>query len=268
MEFFKSPQFYLPIIYVVIGVFLIIVIKKIVSKGFDLKANTLRKNSHNYKKTETIKVLVQNIIGYFIGAVVILSILGVYGVDVGSLIAGLGILGAVVGLAFQDTLKDLFAGVSIILENHYAIGDNIEINGFRGEVIFLGLKTTKIKSYDGAVMMVANRNVSEVINYSIEESRSTIDISISYDENTDKVLKVLNEIADTLNKELTNTKGKVEVLGIEKLADSAVIYRMTVPTVAMENFGISRKMNKEIKDRLDEAHIPIVYPQIEVHHGE
>ena len=72
----------------------------------------------------------------------------VYGVDVTSVLAGLGIVGVVLGFALQDLAKDIIAGFSIIFENQYAIGDTISINGFKGEVIFLGLKTTKIKNYE------------------------------------------------------------------------------------------------------------------------
>ena len=90
-------------------------------------------------------MLLKNITKYTVIIFLILAILTVYGVDVTSVLTGLGIVGVVLGLALQDLAKDIIAGFSIIFENQYAIGDTISINGFKGEVIFLGLKTTKIK---------------------------------------------------------------------------------------------------------------------------
>lgn len=191
----------------------------------------------------------------------------VYGVDVTSVLTGLGIVGVVLGLALQDLAKDIIAGFSIIFENQYAIGDTISINGFKGEVIFLGLKTTKIKNYEGQVKIVANRNATEVINYSMENSLAIVDIDVSYEEDNEKVEKVLTELATELTKTLPKLKGKVELLGIQELASSSVKYRMIAPTVSMEHFEIERKIRKEVKERLDKENIKIPYPQLEVHHG-
>ena len=191
-----------------------------------------------------------------------------YGINVTSFLTGLGIVGIIVGLALQDLAKDLIAGFTIILENQYAIGDTISIGDFKGEVIYLGLKTTRIKSYEGQIKIIANRNISEVINYSMENSLAIVDIDVSYEENNDKVEKVLKELTAELSKTLPNLKGKVELLGIQELASSSVRYRIIAPTVAMQHYEVERILRKEIKDRLDKENIKIPYPQIEVHHGE
>ena len=212
-------------------------------------------------------MLLKNITKYTVIIFLILAILTVYGVDVTSVLTGLGIVGVVLGLALQDLAKDIIAGFSIIFENQYAIGDTISINGFKGEVIFLGLKTTKIKNYEGQVKIVANRNATEVINYSMENSLAIVDIDVSYEEDNEKVEKVLTELATELTKTLPKLKGKVELLGIQELASSSVKYRMIAPTVSMEHFEIERKIRKEVKERLDKENIKIPYPQLEVHHG-
>ena len=262
------PQIYLPIIYICIAIILNSVLKRVIDKVIIKKQNTFNKNSYNYKKTETFKVLIKNIIKYIIIIFLILSILTVYGVDVTSVLAGLGIVGVVLGLALQDLAKDIIAGFSIILENQYAIGDTISIGDFKGEVIFLGLKTTKIKNYEGQVKIIANRNAVEVVNYSMEDSLAVVDIDVSYEENNDKVEKVLSNLAEELSDNLPKLKGKVEVLGIQELSSSSVKYRIVAPTVSMEHFGVARKIRKAVKERLDKENIKIPYPQIEVHHGD
>ena len=247
LEKFLIPQVYLPIIYICVAILINGILVSIVEKVVAKKQENFFKNSYAYKKSETFKVLLKNITKYTVIIFLILAILTVYGVDVTSVLTGLGIVGVVLGLALQDLAKDIIAGFSIIFENQYAIGDTISINGFKGEVIFLGLKTTKIKNYEGQVKIVANRNATEVINYSME--------------------KVLTELATELTKTLPKLKGKVELLGIQELASSSVKYRMIAPTVSMEHFEIERKIRKEVKERLDKENIKIPYPQLEVHHG-
>jgi mscS mechanosensitive ion channel len=267
LEKFLIPQVYLPIIYICVAILINGILVNIVEKVVAKKQENFSKNSYAYKKSETFKVLLKNITKYTIIIFLILAILTVYGVDVTSVLTGLGIVGVVLGLALQDLAKDIIAGFSIIFENQYAIGDTISINGFKGEVIFLGLKTTKIKNYEGQVKIVANRNATEVINYSMENSLAIVDIDVSYEEDNEKVEKVLTELATELTKTLPKLKGKVELLGIQELASSSVKYRMIAPTVSMEHFEIERKIRKEVKERLDKENIKIPYPQLEVHHG-
>lgn len=262
------PEIYLPIIYICIAILVNSILKRIIDKIFLKKQESLNKSSYNYKKTETFKILIKNIIKYIIIIFLILAILTVYGVDVTSVLAGLGIVGVVLGLALQDLAKDFIAGFSIILENQYAIGDIISISGFKGEVIFLGLKTTKIKNYEGQVKIIANRNAIDIINYSMENSLAIVDIDVSYEENNDKVEKVLEELTTELTDTLPKLKGKVELLGIQELSSSSVRYRIIAPTVAMEHFGVERQIRKAIKQKLDKENIKIPYPQIEVHNGK
>ena len=106
----------------------------------------------------------------------IFQILKLYGVDTTSIIASIGVFAAVIGLAFQDILKDLLAGISIIFDNKFAVGDTVEINGFSGTVIQLGLRTTKIKSFTGEIKSIGNSSFNEVINYSLSDAILYINI--------------------------------------------------------------------------------------------
>ena len=268
LEKILISEVYLPIIYICVAIFINSIIKRVISKIISKKQATIEKSSYNYKKLETFKGLLTNIIKYIIVTFLVLAILTVYKIDISSILAGLGIAGLVVGLALQDLAKDLIAGFSIIVENQYAVGDIISIGDFKGEVIFLGLKTTKIKSYQGDVKIVANRNATEVINYSMSNSLAIVDVDIAYEENNEKVEEILEELTLELSKTLPNLKGNVELLGIQELGSSSVKYRITAPTKAMEHFAIERRIRKAVKIRLDEENIKIPYTQIEVHNGK
>lgn len=268
MKKFLIKELYLPVIYIIVGYIIYKLLKWIVLKAFSKKQENLAKKSYNYKRIETFKNLFVNIVKWTVVIITGLSILPVFGIDISSVLAGLGIASAALALAFQDVLKDFIAGVSIILENQFALGDTISIGGFKGEVVQMGLKSTRIRNYQGEIKILANRNITEVINYSNSYSLAIVDISVSYEDNVEKVEKVLNELAEELTNSLTKLKGPVEVLGIENLADSSVVFRITAKTNALEHFGIQREIRKAVKLRLDKEKIKIPYPQIEVHNGK
>jgi len=132
----------------------------------------------------------------------------------------------------------------------------------------MGLKTTRIRNFEGEVKIIANRNITEVINHSCSFSLAIVDVSVSYEDDIEKIETLLNDLASKLSKTLDKLKGPIEVLGIQELGDSAVKFRMTVKTKSGEQFQIKRKILKEVKLLLDQENIKIPYPQIEVHHGE
>jgi len=262
------PQIYLPILYIAVAVLIHGILKKLIKTVISAKERNLEKGSYNYKKSETLKILLCNFMKYIIGIFTILAILTVYGVDVSSVLAGLGIVGVLLGLALQDFAKDIIAGIGIVLENQYAIGDYVTIGDFTGEVIFLGLKTTRIRSFDGKTKIIANHNITEITNLSMVDSKAIVDVEISYEEDIERTKKVLISLAKKLTKTLPDLTDEVQVLGIEALKDSSVTYRLIASTKSMSHYNVQRLMREEVKKCLDEEKIKIPYPQIEVHDGK
>lgn len=254
-----------PIITIIIGVIIYRVLKKIIRK---LLQRGKDKKIKNAQRVETLISLVLNIIKYLIVAIVAITILGTLGVNVTSIIAGLGVTTAIIGLAFQDLAKDIIAGFSIITEGQYEVGDTIEYGGFTGTVVFLGLKTTRIRNFKGQTKIVANRYMDNIINYSLNNSLAIVDVNVAYEENINKVEKTLNRLAERLNGTIENTTGDIQVLGITDLSDSSVVYRVMVETKSMQHYAVERTLRKEIKRAFDDANIKIPYPQIEVHNGK
>lgn len=267
LEKLLIKQIYLPIIYIIIGYVLYKVITKLFLVGINHRQSLLETTSYNYKKMETFKVLIKNIIKVVTVILVGLSILPVFGIDITSVLAGLGIVSAVLALSLQDILKDFFGGLTIIFENQFALGDTIEINGFKGEVIQIGLKSTRIRNYEGQVKILANRNITEVTNFSDSYSMAVVDIPVSYEDDLEHVEEVLNNLTKQLSKKIKKLKGPIEVLGVQELSSSSVIYRLAVKTVSMEQYGIQRQIKREIKLKFAEENIKIPYTQIEVHNN-
>lgn len=251
------------LIVIIFSWLLYFLLRKFIKMGMKINVGKNSTKDSNYKKRETVSKLISNILKYLIIIIAILTILQIYGVKTTSLVAGLGVIGAVVGLAFQDVLKDLLAGIFIILDNLYLVGDIVEIGGFKGEVVELGLKTTKIKSFTGEVKMLSNRNVTEVINYSLEKSYSIVDISISYNQDINKVEEVLLSLNDKItdNKDIV---GKIELLGVQELSSSSVIYRFGVFTKPNMSASVNRYLLKLVKETFDKNNIEIPYQKVVV----
>lgn len=260
LDFIKSEKFYLPIIYIVVGIFIFLIISKMID---GINKIDIKQSKGMDKRKTTIVTLIKNIIKYVVTVIVIILILDVYGINTTSLIASLGVATAILGLAFQDTIKDFLAGVFLIFDNAYAVGDWVKINDFTGEVVALGLKTTKVKSYTGEVKILSNSSFTEVINYNLERSKMVIYLPVHYATKIDKLENVLNEIKELIEKE--KNVYNMDLLGIDEFGDSAIKYAIVIECESMTHIGAKRKLLGLIKKKFDDEGIVIPYNQIDVH---
>jgi small conductance mechanosensitive channel len=149
-----------------------------------------------------------------------------------------------------------------IIENQLDVGDLVEINGFTGTVEEVGLRATKLKNWLGEVKFLPNGSIIDITNYSLVNPTIYIDIPITYEEDIDKVEKVLKKLALNLKKEIKGIIGNIEVLGVENFSETSVDIRVTVECKKGEQFDVKRKLLKEIKQKFDEEKIIIPYQQI------
>lgn len=264
VDFVTHKNFLQTIIILIILVLIYFLFKSILNKVLHIQ--TKRVNI-DIKKFNTLRTLFINIAKYLLIFIGILVVLNGFGIPTTTLLASLGVVGVVIGLSLQDMLKDFISGIFILVENQFSVGDTIEIGDFKGEVTFLGLKSTRIKKYTGEVKIIANRNISEVINYSKSNSLAIVDVSIAYEEDVNKVQEILEKLCENLNSKIKELKGKIEVLGVQSLDDSSVVFRITALTKSMQHYAVQRILLKEIKQELEKNNIKIPYPQMEVHNG-
>lgn len=260
MESILNKDTIKPIVIILFSIIFYIIFKNVMLKAFMKKA----KKSSNKKALTTITV-VTNIVKYVLLLAAGLMLLDFWGVDTKGLLTSLGILGIVVGLALQDLIKDVIGGTSILTENQYKVGDNIKIGNFRGDVIYLGLKTTKVRAYTGEVKIFANRNITEVTNYSIRNAKCVIDVPTSYEDDIDKVKEALENVCKILTKEKDYIIGEATLLGVEKLDDSSVNIRIIATTKPMYDFDFKRAALETIIREFKKQKLTIPYPQMEVH---
>lgn len=258
-----SPKIYLPIVYIIIAFIAYIILSKIVEKS--LVINKLRKSKGNLqeKREKTIVNLIKNIIKYLIAIITILSILSVYGIKTTSIIASLGIAGAIIGLAFQDIIKNLLAGITIIFDNHYMQGDIVTINGFKGEVIELGLQSTKIKSYNGEVLVIGNSLINSVINHSMYDTKLILELPVHKDLSINKLEELLHNVASKINK-MKEVRSDLQFLGVEKLNSNNYIYKVEIDCEPNNHYGVNREFMKLLKTEYEKNNIDVPSEYLEV----
>lgn len=254
-----------PFIYILVGYLIYRFIKRIIKK---IKPHNERFKTVQKQRLDTLNSMLLNIVKYIIVILVILAILSNFGVNVKSIVTGLGIGTAILGLAFQDFVKDIISGFTIISEGYYEVGDVIEVDDFTGEVLSIGLKTTRLRNFKGATKIIANHYMDNIINYSEDNSLAIVDVGISYDNNELEIEKAFNNLFERLNGNIPDAVKDLELWGVNALSDSSVVYRIAVETKPLRNFAVERFLRKEIKKEFDKSKIKIPYQQIEVHNGK
>lgn len=228
---------------------LLFIIRESATKYIEAKQ---RKADSYKKKRLTILYMIVSTLKYVIFVVDLIIILGIFSVDVTAFLAGLGIFGIVIGLALQDLLKDFIAGIMIILDSQYSVGDYIGIDGFDGEVIGVGLKSTKVKDYSGDVRIFANREVSKIINYSRDHSKAIVILTFSSDENLLKLEEVIEELIKRCKDKLTDATNELQYKGVETYADSKMTLKLTVDVRPTKQFSTINTILREAKILFDE----------------
>ena len=257
-EYFIKHDYHLIIIYIIIGYIVYKLLSNIIKKGTS-KVKT--------KRGTTITVLMRHIIKYAIAIIVSIGILNVFGINVTSMLAGVGIIGVVVGLSLQDIMKDYLVGFSIVFEEQYDVGDYVEINGHSGTIKKLSLKTTTMQTFENVIITIPNRMITEVINHSKKDINIILSVPIPYNIETKKADRVIENIVKSLEKE-EDVIGKIDIWDFASFESSYIQYKINVPVKNEAQFRDKRKANRIIKEEFDKAGISVPFNIIEVRNGK
>lgn len=216
----------------------------------------------NERRMETTRSLVNNMSSYVIYFIAILSILTQLGFNLGPVLASAGVVGLAVGFGAQNLVRDVITGFFIIFEDQYAVGDYISTGQVSGTVQEFGLRITRIRGLNGEVHIIPNGSITEVTNFSTQNSIAIVDISVAYEENVDRVMEVLKEAMQDAKEEIEELVAVPDVLGVQNFAASEVSIRIMAECRPMGHFSASRKLRALIKKLFDEKGIEIPYPKL------
>ncbi|MCD4827524.1 MAG: mechanosensitive ion channel family protein [Acholeplasmataceae bacterium] len=244
---------------IIVIAFFVMKFSKIAFKRIGLKEGRAQ------RRRKTVGKLLSSVTRYTVGIIAIISVLSVWGFNVGPALAGLGIMGLVIGLGAQKFINDLIAGFFIIFEQHYDVEDVVEAQGFKGVVTDIGLKTTKIRNWKGDVKILANGDMTNITNYSRNLSVAIVEFGVAYKENIGKVLELLTENLPKFKALNPVIIEEPVVSGVIALNSSSVDIRVIAKTLNEQHYAVERSLRKFIKDLLDENGIEIPFPQVVVH---
>lgn len=254
------------IVGIIIAAFLVkragrVFIEKIVRKAVK---GTPGDGTAEKKREDTLIRMFTSVLAMVIWVMVVLMIIPEFGVNIGPLLAGAGIVGIAIGLGAQQVIQDFLAGFFIVFEDQYRVGDVVCVDGTCGLVEDLNLRRTILRSADGVSHIMSNGHIKKASNLSKQFSRVDFKIGVAYKEDVDRVIKVLNRVGKEMAKD-PEWKDAIlkppQALGVDEFADSAIIITVRGDTKPLKQWDVSRELRRRIKITFDKEGIEIPFPQ-------
>lgn len=222
-----------------------------------------KKNSKimSNKKNKTLIRMLKSIVASVLGIITVLMVLEIYGVNVTSMLAGVGVAGIVIGFALQDSLKDIIRGFVIVSDNYYEIGDVIKFGDNLGPVVSVSLLTTKIQDINTMNMIsIANRNIDKV---EVDPGYVYIPIPMPYELKVEKAEAIMKDIVKNLQKQERITTAVYQ--GITKFDTSALDYQVVITCNPANRPQARRDALRVIYTAMESNKINVPYEQFDIH---
>ena len=244
-----------------INIFLILSVAKILRMLFRLR----------FKKSDRAKTVVSLLDGfvkYGAAIAVIIYVLKACGVNTEALIASIGILALIIGLGAQSLIADIIAGMFIIFENEFNTGEIISIDGFRGEVIEIGIRTTKLLDAAGNIKIMNHSDIKNVVNLSREPSLAAVDVDFPYDVPIEYIEKLFDEKFAGLKDKIPGIITGPFYKGVSEYKDSNVTVKIVATCLEEDRFQVQRDLLREYRAIITAEGIDISYPHVVIGQDE
>ena len=228
-------------------------------------------NSEDERRIETLARVFRYIATVVITLVAGMLVLNELGISIAPLLGAAGVVGIAVGFGAQSLVKDFFSGFFMLIENQVRVGDAVELAGKVGVVEEITLRNTVLRDVEGNVHYIPNGEIAIVTNKSRGYAYALIDFGVAYREDLEEVYRVTREAAVALQQDLvigTKILEDIEIQGVQNWADSAVIIRCRIKTVAMEQWTVRRHFLSALKTAFDAHGIEIPYPHLTIYAGQ
>ncbi|MDD3277798.1 MAG: mechanosensitive ion channel family protein [Lachnospiraceae bacterium] len=216
-------------------------------------------------RLETIGRLLNSFIKYLSVLGTLFYCLSFVGIQSSTILASAGLLTLIVGLGAQSMVSDILAGIFIVFEGEFRVGDIVTVNGYRGIVREIGIRSTKIEDFAQDIKILNNSQISGVINQTKKYSYAAIDIGIEYDESLERVESILQKELPLMKDRLPAIASGPFYRGVSSLGDSSVNIKIVAQCAEANRVQLTRDINRELKLIFDKHHIGIPFPQVTVH---
>ncbi len=226
--------------------------------------STEKKKKRGWQKRLTLIKLFFSLSDYLLIFLFIWYILKVFNIDTTPLLAITSVGGIAIGFAGQTFFKDAISGMFILLEDYFSVGDFVEIGDVSGTVEEIGIRTTKIRNYEGKLFLIPNGEIRSVIKYDVGDQFTVVELPISYESDIDRAKEVIMNIGDKLIEENV-ILDKPKILGVNELGDSSIIIKVLAKVDKGMRWSARRKFLEEAKKAFDKEGIEIPYNRMVVY---
>lgn len=264
------------ILFKVIAILAMAYLGQIIAKKFierivrrSVIASKFKTKKDEVQREDTLISILKTAANAAIWVVAGLSVLGVFDINIAPLLAGAGVVGVALGFGAQSLVKDLLAGLFILLENQYRVGDVLQVNqSVAGIVEKISLRVTVLRDLDGKVHYVPNGVIEIATNLTMEYAQVDLNIGVSYDSDIDKVEQVINDVGEQLFID-KKWKGVVlepaKMLRVDSFDDSAITVKIVCKTAPIRQWEVKSEILRRIKKAFDSEGIEIPFPQRVIH---
>ncbi len=261
----------LKILLVIVFVIVLLRIARVLCRRLEKVFLKEREDEESRKRAHTLASLLNQFIKVVIIIMAVITVLAALDIQIAPLLATAGVAGLAVGFAAQSLIKDVINGFFIILWDQIRVGDVIAVAGKSGGVESVSLKMTVLRDLSGNVHYIPNGLIDVVTNMTREFSRYVLDVGVSYFEDVDEVIKTMRKVDEEMRadpKLASDILEPLEILGLDRFADSAVIIRARATTKPGKQWKIAREFNRQLKIAFDRQGISIPFPHLTMFVGQ
>jgi small conductance mechanosensitive channel len=223
------------------------------------------------KRARTLGRLIRNVVNTVVSIIAALMVLQEFGINIMPVLTGAGILGLAVGFGAQTLVRDVISGFFLIFEDQVRVGDVANINGTGGTVEAITLRTVVLRDLSGTVHVFPNGAVQQMSNLTKDFSYYVLDMGVAYKEDTDRVVRVMQDVSAELQADPAigpSMLEPIEILGVDAFEDSQVTIKARLKTVPLKQWAVGREYRRRVKKAFDAQGIEIPFPHVSVYFGE
>lgn len=216
------------------------------------------------RRLDTFTSITKSLVNIVIATIGIIFALGLLGINVAPIIASLGFIGLGISLAGQDLIKDMINGVLILLEDQFAEGDVIMVDGRAGQVENITLRITQLRNTEGALITIPNREIKTVENLSNGWSRVDMTIDVAYNTDLDRAMAIMEEVGENMSQEWGWQQKIIEspeIQGVDKFGDNSIGLRIWIKVQPLQQWSVAREYRRRLKLAFDREGISLPFPQ-------
>lgn len=218
------------------------------------------------KRSNTVLTIFTSLVRYSAILIIICWGLTLVGVNVETIVASVGLIALVIGFGAESLIADVITGLFMLFENQYNVGDIVEVDGFRGTVSNIGIRTTALTDVGGNIKIINNSNMKDILNRSNKSSRAIAEIGIPYETDLEAFEEQIPMIMESIYLDHKDKmKAAPQYLGVSELANSAVMLKFCVEVDEADIYSMQRVLNRDLLVYFRKAGVGVPFPQLDVH---